>query len=428
MIFPIDIQSPILGFLDIGTSKIACLMLGRSGTGDGYQVIGFGHQKSRGLKASVVVDADAAEDAVRATIAQAEHMSGAPLASTMLAAACGRLTSTHAAVSLDLDGPSRAGGAVSAPDIDRLLEAGRTHAERDDRAALNINSLTTYVDGQAVQGSAVGLRGHRLSLDVHSIAADRGPLRHLLHLAERCQLRVQALAPAPLASALAVTTATERHLGITIVEFGAGSTGLSLFVGGNLVCAHVFPIGSNHLTFDLMRALGTTITEAERIKKNYAIQILAHPAQDDHVVYQPRGDNHAETTPDHAGAVPTKQVTRAAISSILTSRIDALLRQVLQRIDQLAIPHHLCGDVVLTGGGSVLTGLLPLAETIMGRRVRLGAPLAHTGLPQTLLHPAFATVAGLVLVAQDRRLGLRLDTHRPIQSSLASELSLRQSF
>ena len=428
MSFPIDNQPPILGFLDIGTSKIVCLMLGRTGKGDDYQVIGFGHQKSRGLKASVVVDADAAEDAVRATISQAEHMSGAPLASTMLAAACGRLSSTHVAVSLDLDGSSRDGGAISVPDIDRLLEAGRTHAERDDRAVLNINPLATYIDGQAMPGSAVGLRGHRLSVDVHAIAADRGPLRHLLHLAERCQLRVLALAPAPLASALAVSTTAERRHGITIVEFGAGSTSLSLFVGGNLVCAHVFPIGSNHLTFDLMRALGTTITEAERIKKNYAIQFLAHPAQDDYVVYQTRGDNHAETTPDHPGAVPTKQVTRAAISTILTSRLDTLLRQVSQRIDQLAVPRHLCGDVVLTGGGSVLTGLLPLAETIMGGRVRLGAPLAHTGLPRALLHPAFATVAGLVLVAQDRRLGLRLDSHRPVQSNLASELNLRQSF
>ena len=276
----------VFGLLDVGTFKIVCLVMVR--TGDNYRLAGFGHQRSRGLKASVVVDADAAEDAVRAAIAQAEHMAGVTVEDVVISAACGRLMSTHLAAGLDLDGSDAAGRTVEPADIDRLLAAGRAHAERDDRAALGINALSARLDGIPLPALGVGVFGRRLSLDVHTVSVDRAPLRHLIHVAERCQLRVTAVAPAPLAAALAVTTAEECRDGIAVVDFGAGSTGLAVFTNGNLVCAHVFPIGGNHLTFDLMRALNTTVTEAERIKKNYAIQSPAHSTADEVVLYQPR--------------------------------------------------------------------------------------------------------------------------------------------
>ena len=401
-------QPPVLGLLDIGTSKIACLMVSRipdalSGR-DNTTVIGFGHQKSRGLKAGVIVDAEAVEDAVRATVAQAEHMAGVTLEDVILSAACGRLHSTHIAGNLQLDAETGRGRSVDARDIERLVEAGRAHIEGDDRAVLNANAIGCRVDDRYVSGLAIGATGRKVSLDVHVVSADRAPVRHMLHAAERCQLRVIAIAAGPLAGALAVSTIEERQLGIAVVELGAGTTGLTVFAHGNLVCAHVFPIGSNHLVFDLMRVLNIGITEAERIKKNYAIQSLAHPPSDETVLFQPRGDDHAKTT-----AVQTKQVTRATISDILTKRLSSLFGMVRPRLDQFAGAPVDDSTVILTGGGSLLSGLPGIATSSLGRHVRVGAPLAHTILPHALLHPAFATIAGLEIIARDPNSGLRLE-------------------
>ncbi len=414
----------VLGLLDIGTFKTVCLMLAADAYEPGYRVIGVGHQRSRGLKASVIVDADAAEETLRSTVTQAEHMAGRSLENVIVAAACGRLMSTHVAAGLDLvaaDGKSRS---VTATDIDRLIAAGRTHAERDDRAVLNVNAIAAHLDGTALPHMAVGDSGRRLSVDVHAIAVDRAPLRHLMHVVERCHLNVIAMAPSPMAAAFGVTSPVERQGRVAVIDLGAGSTGLAVFMAGAPVLAHVFPIGGNHLTFDLMRALGTSFTEAERIKKNYAIEGTAHAARDDAIAYLGHENTHAE-----ADQATTKQVTRADIFTILTSRLDAVLRQVLLRLDQFALSRELSCDVVLTGGGSLLQGLPELAAAVLGRPVRLGTPGTDGVMPRALGQPAFATAAGLEHFARRADLGLRFDIadRRSIRMTTTGT-NLRHSF
>jgi cell division protein FtsA len=409
----------ILGLLDVGTAKIACVMLQHEAQGT-LRVIGLGHQRARGLKASVIIDADAAEDSVRAAVSQAEQMAGIRLEDVVMSATCGRLTSNHLAAALDLGGRP-----ITPSDIEKLLDAGRTHAEQEDRAPLHLEALGARLDGHPVAGPVVGRHGERLALDVHLISADRAPLRHLIHVAERCHLRVLALAPAPLASSLAVTTPDERAEGVIVLDCGAGTTGLSLFSGGLCVGLHVVQVGGNHLTYDLTRALSVPLNEAERIKKNYDIEGFAHAATEPRSAFQdattvlPAIGVHAISK-----SAISKQVTRAAITDILTSRVDALLLQIMQRIQRAGIPLHNLRHVAMTGGGSLLPLLARRAATVLGRPVRLAAPQQLGGWPQALLQPAFATVAGLQHFALNPTLGLRLAV---VPSQSGAEVWRRQS-
>jgi cell division protein FtsA len=55
--------------------------------------------------------------------------------------------------------------------------------------------------------------------------------------------------------------------------------------------------------------------------------------------------------------------------------------------------------VVLTGGGSMLDGLVELAEDILGMPVRPGLPQSVAGLTEDLTHPVYATAIGLASYA-----------------------------
>jgi len=67
--------------------------------------------------------------------------------------------------------------------------------------------------------------------------------------------------------------------------------------------------------------------------------------------------------------------------------------------------------VVLTGGGSQLTGLSELASNMFGRPVRLGRPRKLSGAPETAGGPDFSAATGLLFqwARDDDRLASRAE-------------------
>ena len=217
----------------------------------------------------------------------------------LLAVACGRLKSS----TFTADTQDRGTGGRATADIERLMAAARTHAERDGRALLHMNCISYRLDGAAGIGDPLGLAGKPLGADLHAVTADDAPLRNLLHVVERAYLSASGLVPAPYASALAATTGEERQLGVLCLDIGAGTTSLAMFAQGHLLSSEVVPIGGNHVTFDLAQALSAPVYEAERIKKDHGT--LARAASDDQdvIAYVLAGEE-AGAGPDDQGRGP----------------------------------------------------------------------------------------------------------------------------
>ena len=77
------------GVLDIGTTKIVCL-IGRSESDGTLRVLGFGWHKGRGVRGGGIVDLDEAERAIRAAVGQAEDMADTRLRSVTVNLTCGQ--------------------------------------------------------------------------------------------------------------------------------------------------------------------------------------------------------------------------------------------------------------------------------------------------------------------------------------------------
>ena len=76
-------KSAILSVLDVGTSKIVCLIARLvpmdpsdmlRGRTHRCRILGIGHQRSRGLQGGAVVDMEEAENAIRLAVDAAERM------------------------------------------------------------------------------------------------------------------------------------------------------------------------------------------------------------------------------------------------------------------------------------------------------------------------------------------------------------------
>lgn len=387
--------SGVVAVLDIGTTKICCLIAESLASAPpaapapqmrapALRILGVGFQKSRGIKAGVIVDLEAAEMAVRAAVGQAERMAGVELDQVFLSVSCGRLHSAHFTVKVDI-----VDRMVTDRDVARAAAAGRGYAERDGRALVHMNRLAFRLDGVGPVRDPRGMTGRQLALQAHAVTADDAPLRNLVLLVERCHLEARGLVPAGLASTLAVTTDEERRFGVACIDIGGGTSTLSVAADGMFLYTEVLPVGGNHVTFDIARQLETPLAEAERIKALYGT-----------VVKAPSDDREYISYPSAGGGEPDLcQTTKSYVRQIVDDRMRLMLRLVRERLEASGILTYAGGRIVMTGGGSQIVGLAPFAADAMGMPVRVARPQPVAGVPGPLLTPAFATALGLVKAA-----------------------------
>lgn len=384
----------VIGVLDIGSSKVACLIVALGGSGRGIdplehaRVLGAGHVRSRGVKAGTLTDFEAAETAVRGAVAQAERAAGLTLDHVLVAVSCGRLQSHSFSAHADI-GPH----GVQDADINRAVAGGRAYVERDGRMLVHMNRIGYRLDGQPCGAHPRGMAARRFTADLHTITADETALRNMSMLLERCYLHTDGVIAAPFASGLSASTVEERKLGVTVVDMGGGVMTLSMFVDGKLVFVDAAAVGGSHLTFDVARGLQTPLAEAERIKALYgtmtgaqsdSYEAFSYPLADD-----PQG-LHA-------------QASKADLASIMAPRLRALLGDVAKRIDASGLRAYGGERLVLTGGAAQLVGIGGLAADVLGRPARIGLPAQLAGLPESMKGSSFATLTGLVLVAAGGR-------------------------
>ena len=385
----------IVAVLDVGTSKICCLIaratpapdwLGEQGPATQYQVIGIGHQRALGMKSGTVVHMDLAEQAIRSAVDQAELMAGVTVENVLLGVTCGRISSESFQASVAIQSAG-----VRGEDIDRVLAAGRDYAIRDGRTLLHALATGCHLDGGTKISDPCGMIADRLQVDIHSVAADEAPLRNLMLCVERCHLEVAGLAAAPYASGIATLTPDEAKLGATCIDIGAGTTTIAVFADGEFILADALAMGGHLITLDLAHAFSTPLEDAERIKTLYA-SAYPTPSDEREVIAFPMvgEDEFAQHN----------NTTKAQIAEIIRPRMEEIFIQVRDRLNAKGMGDSGSPRVVLTGGASQLPGLGELAANILGADVRLGRPRGVAGLPGTA-DPAFAAAVGL-LIFSDR--------------------------
>ncbi len=383
-------KSDVITVLDLGTSKVCCMIAQpdmarqQDGPNAGMRVIGIGHQRSRGLKAGVILDLDEAEAAIRAAVSQAERMAGLSVDDVYVSVACGRVRSQTFTAKAEI-----ATGVVRPADTARVLAGGRSFAEREGRLLLQLTQIGFRIDGASGVRDPRGMAASVLTADLHAVTADEAPIRNVVLVIERCHLAVAGLIVAPYASALAVTTPEERRLGVTVVDVGAGTTTISMFAENHFVYADVLPIGGNHVTFDVARALSTPVAEAERIKALYGTMIRARSDDHELISYPVAGE-------DDGGV---RHTTKSELHGVLNPRVDSILALVRERVHRTPLAGVAASRMVLTGGASQLVGLGEAAANLMGCPVRVARPVPLAGLAPHACSPAFAVVVGMLHAA-----------------------------
>lgn len=380
----------LIAALDVGTTKVCCLIAKPDGGDNGApRIVGIGHQVSRGLRSGLVVDLEAAEAAIRATVEAAEQMAGANIRQVTLNVAGAGLASRLIAYEIAL-----AGHPIGDADLRRVLDPSATLAEKPaDHELVHALPVGYAIDGNRGVRDPRGLCGQRLGVNLHLLSAPAAPLRNLMSAIARCHLEVDSPVVAPYAAALSCLAADEVQLGVTVIDMGGGTTSVAVFFDGELVHAGCVPIGGVHITSDIARGLSTPLAQAERLKTLHG-NALPSPSDDREMVTVPLiGED---------GATEPQQVPRSMLVGIIRPRIEETFELVRSHLAQTGFDKVAGRRVVLTGGASQLPGARELAGQILDRQVRFGRPKTLDGLAEAVSGPAFSAVCGLLAYALER--------------------------
>ncbi len=386
-------KSALLCVLDIGTSKIACLIAKLApaesseilpGRTHRCRILGIGHQRSRGIKGGAVVDMDEAESAIRLAVDAAERMAGVEVTSVIVNVTGGRLSSQHYSAKVAVGGK-----AVSDYDVHRVLEASTATMARQGRAVLH--SLPTGFTLDRTRGirDPKGMIGDELGADMHVVGCDAAAARNLILAIERCHLSIEAMVATPYAAGLSVLVDDEAELDVALIDMGGGTTSVGVFAGGHLAHVDAVAVGGNHVTTDIARGLTTRLSDAERLKTLHGTCIVSASDERETIAVPQVGDEHDQ--PNH---LPKSHLVR-----IIRPRVEEILELVRDRLAAAGFPTQ-GRRLVLSGGASLLTGMPEAARRILSPQVRIGRPLGIQGLPESAKSPAFAASVGLLIYPQ----------------------------
>ncbi|RTQ30217.1 cell division protein FtsA [Brucella abortus] len=385
----------LLTVLDVGSSKVSCviarlrpheggaLLPGRTHR---MEVLGIGHQRSRGVKSGVIIDLDAAEQSIRLAVDAAERMAGLTVDSLIVNISAGRLKSETFTASVNLGGHE-----VEQTDIRRVLAAGAKQALAAERHLVHSLPVGYTLDGERGIREPLGMLGDSLGVDMHVLTADAAPLRNLELCINRCHLSVEAIVATPYASGLAALVGDEAEMGAACIDMGGGTTTISVFSEGKFIHADAVAIGGNHVTTDVARGFSTRMEDAERLKVMYGSALPSAADDRDLISVPPIGDDERD--------VPN-QYPRSVLTRIIRARVEETLELVRDRLNQSGLGHIVGKRVVLTGGASQLPGMPEAARRILARNVRIGRPLGIAGLPEAAKGAAFAATVGLLIYPQ----------------------------
>ena len=389
--------------LDIGTSKIACLV-GELKDDDQIEIIGFGSHPSRGLKKGVVVDIESTVQAIQRAVEEAELMAGCEIHSVHAGIAGSHIRSlnSHGITAIkEVE--------VSQADVDRVIDAARAVAIPADQKILHILPQEFIIDDQEGIREPIGMCGVRLEARVHMVTGAVSAAQNIIKCIRRCGLEVDDLVLAQLSSSYSVLGEDEKELGVCVVDIGGGTTDLAVFTDGAIRHTAVIPIAGDQVTNDIAVALRTPTQHAEQIKVQHACALTQLATNGETIEVPSIGDR------------PPRRLSRQTLAEVVEPRYEELLTLLHNELRRSGFEDLVAGGVVLTGGSAKMQGLIELAEEVFHMPVRLGVPSYVIGMEDIVNNPLHSTGVGLLMYARQHRFARRpeLTEHLGLRATLA---------
>lgn len=396
----------IITAIDVGSSKITTV-ISTAEDNQSPSVIGVCSYPSKGIKKGVVVNIDDATNAISESVTAAERMAGVTV-SDVYASINGELVT-----SLNNKGVvAVASSEITIDDTYRAIENARTLSLPDNLNPIHIIPREFVVDSQGGIKYPIGMSGGRLEVETHIITAPNSYWQNLKKCIEQLGLNVFDVVFTGWASSLSVLTDTEKELGVSLLDIGAGTTSISIFQDGSIAYSGTIPLGGVNITSDIAIGLQVSLEEAEKIKvhmtdllddkvkasnkKSDSTPALLRKLDDDKPKSESKDDIDLAVLD-----IPGKTVSKDMLKKIVEARLEEIFDLAKEHVKRSGFDIAMPAGIVLTGGTALLKDITKFTQSIFGVSARIGYPSGLSGMTEEISDPSYACVQGLIKHAID---------------------------
>ncbi len=384
-------EGKIVVGVDIGTSKIITII---TRVDEFVNVMGVSEVPSTGIKKGQIVNIEEAVLAINSSIEAAERMAGVSVSRIIASVGGGNIESQNSRGVVAVAQPE---GEINSTDVSRVIDAAKAISLPSTREIIHVLPRSYTVDGQEGIKDPVGMSGTRLEVETHIITAGSPTVRNLEKAFSQVGVDVDALVFSGYSSGLSVLSDTEKELGVVLVDIGAGTTDISIYIDGSQAFSGVLPIGARHITNDLAIGLRISLESAEKVKL-----FLSKPIKK--VLRFDEGEGEAKEKKasdevDLASLGLPEQLSKVSqktlIDGIIRPRLNEIFTMVGLEIKKSGFGGQTPSGLVITGGGARTVGAVDCAKRMLAMPVRIGQPTNIKGIIDEIQDSPYSAVVGL---------------------------------
>lgn len=363
--------------LDLGATKISCV-IGQVNKFSEIEVIGYGLSDSSGIKKGRILDPQSVANAVRNAVDAAEEVSDLVVNSTYVNIKGMNTRIEKVTIETEVEKPN---DGMSINDIYNSYSRAQMAVNMsNNEQIIDLLPIEYTVNGRKYKEEPIGAFCKSFSLEAQVVIANGEYIAGVQRVLKLAGLRLDGLILETLATSNIVLMPEEKDMGVLLVDIGGGHTDISVYKNNIIEFYTTLPVGGDHITNDIAMTLDITSDEAEKLKRQYNLAIMAMIANNHDVKLNTKmtGEN---------------EVIRC---SEIVQIIEARVKEIYQLIKRMISDNKLNGKIdcmVLTGQGiSNIVGAQELAMLILKiNQVRVCNPKLIN-----VIKPQHATVFGMV--------------------------------
>lgn len=380
-------KDDIIVGLDVGTTKIACIV-GRRNENGKVEILGHGKAESIGVKRGVVSNIEDTVKSIKAAVEEASNRSNVEIKTVHVGIAGQHIKSYQHRGSLIRESRDIE---ITNLEVDKLINDMYKLNMAPGEDIIDVIPQEYIVDDESGIKQPIGMQGSKLEANFHVIIGQTSAITNLCKCVERAGLEVADLILEPIASSAAVLGKDENEAGVVLVDIGGGTTDVAIFYDTVIRHTAVIPFGGNIITEDIREGCTIIKKHAEEVKVKFG-SALASENRSDEVVSIPGIRGRA-----------AKEISFYNLASIIQARLEEIFEQIYSEIKNSGYERKLIAGIVLTGGGALMKHIDQLASFTTGLDVRIGYSDEHLAPGyDEVASPMYATSVGLVIEGMRR--------------------------